>query len=470
MPFDALTAISSVDGRYRTSTEELAPYFSEFALIRYRVHVECEYLIALSHEKKTGMRLLSAEERKLLYALENMTLDDARIVKAIEREGYGGILATNHDVKAVEYFIKSRLKGTSLEDASEWIHFALTSEDVNSVAYGLSLRDFFENVYLGGALHTIEKTLAALTKEYAATPMLARTHGQSASPTTFGKEMKVFLERLRRQVDVFKNSSVLVKWGGATGNYNAHVAAAPDVDWLAFSKKFIESLNAEGKDKKHYMRLALNEVTTQIEPHDTYAEYFDYVRRVNTILLDFSQDMWRYISDGWLTQKPKAGEVGSSTMPHKVNPIDFENAEGNLGIANALFEHFSRKLPVSRLQRDLSDSTVERVFDTALAHTTIAYKSLVKGLGKVSVNETVMLEALRAHPEVLAEAIQTALRREGAEVPYERLKELTRGRHITLEDLARFIDSLDVPVSLKKRLKALKPETYVGLAEKLAKD
>lgn len=470
MQFEPLTAISSIDGRYHSATEELAAYFSEFALIRNRIFVECEYLVALSAERKTGLRIFSPEEKKLLRALPDITVEDARIVKAIEKEGYGGVLATNHDVKAVEYFIKSRLRGTSLEDVSEWIHFALTSEDVNSVAHALSLRDFFENVYLGGPLQEIEKTLANLAKTYAATPMLARTHGQSASPTTFGKEMNVFLGRLHRQVDAFKTTSVLVKWGGATGNYNAHIAAAPDADWLAFSRKFIDGFNAGGREKKHYMRLALSEVTTQIEPHDTYAEYFDYVRRVNTILLDFSQDMWRYISDGWLAQKPKAGEVGSSTMPHKVNPIDFENAEGNLGIANALLEHFSRKLPVSRLQRDLSDSTVERVFGTALGHTIIAYRSLVKGLGKVSVNETLMLDVLRAHPEVIAEAIQTALRREGVEVPYERLKELTRGRQVTLEDFARFIDSLDVGVQFKKRLKALKPETYVGLAERLAKE
>jgi adenylosuccinate lyase len=475
MPFEPLTAVSSVDGRYRGSTEELAAYFSEFALIRYRLLVECEYLIALSAEKKVGLRPLAAEEKKLLRTLPNITVDDARIVKAIEKEGYGGILATNHDVKAIEYFIKSRLKGTTLENVSEWVHFALTSEDVNSVAYGLMLRDCVERVYLEGALRDIEKALAGLAKTHAATPMLSRTHGQSASPTTFGKEMSVFLERLRRQITPLKGSVVLVKWGGATGNYNAHIVAAPDVDWLAFGRKFIDRFNAPvragaaGEETAHGVRVALNEVTTQIEPHDTYAELFDAMRRINTILIDLSQDMWRYISDGWVSQKPKAGEVGSSTMPHKVNPIDFENAEGNLGVSNALLEHFSRKLPISRLQRDLSDSTVERVFGTALAHMLIAYKSLVKGFGKVSVNEAAMLEALRAHPEVLAEAIQTALRREGVEVPYERLKELTRGRLVTLEDFARFVDTLDVSASVKKRLKALRPETYLGIAEKLAR-
>ena len=461
MPLEPLTAVSSVDGRYRDTVASLAEYFSEYALIRARVRIECEYLIALSKTPRLGMRKLTGKEVEFLRKLEDISLADAREIKKFEKE-------TNHDVKAVEYFLKEEIKKTSLGDISEWIHFALTSEDVNSVAYGLLLRDFFEHGLLGGPLWEIERALTALSKDYADTAMLARTHGQSASPTTFGKEMKVFLERLHRQVDAFKYSTVLVKWGGATGNWNAHTVAVPEVDWLAFSKKFIESFNAEGKGQKHFMRVVLNEVTTQIEPHDTYAEYFDSMRRINTILIDLSQDMWRYISDGWITQKSKAGEVGSSAMPHKVNPIDFENAEGNFGIANALFEHFSRKLPISRLQRDLSDSTVLRTFGNALAHATIGYRSLVKGFGKISVNEKSMLEALRKHPEVLAEAIQTALRKEGVAVPYEKLKELTRGREVSLEDFANFIDGLDISAKLKKRLKALRPENYTGLAAKIA--
>src|SRR5665213_268054 len=461
MPLEPLTAISSIDGRYREAAASLAEYFSEYALIKYRLRVECEYLLALSKTPKTGVRKFTDKEIKFLKKLPVVTLEDAQEIKDIEKE-------TNHDVKAVEYFIKSKLVGTSLEDVSESVHFAITSEDINSVAYGLMLRDFFEKGFLGGPMWHIAEGLEELTKTHAKTPMLARTHGQSASPTTFGKEIKVFLERLRRQVDPFKYSKVLVKWGGATGNYNAHVVAAPDVNWPAFAKKFVESFNVEGKGKKHYMRIELNEFTTQIEPHDTYAEYFDSMRRINTILIDFSQDMWRYISDGWITQKAKKGETGSSTMPHKVNPIDFENAEGNLGVANALFEHFSRKLPVSRLQRDLSDSTVERVFGTAFAHSLNAYRSLVKGLGKISVNKGAMLEALRTHPEVLAEAIQTALRREGVAVPYEQLKELTRGRQVTLKDFANFIDGLDIDPKLKKHLKALRPENYIGLASNIA--
>ncbi|QQG38380.1 MAG: adenylosuccinate lyase [Candidatus Kaiserbacteria bacterium] len=468
MPFDQLTAITPIDGRYRDAASGLAEYFSEYALIRARVRMECEYLIALSETPHVGVRSLSAEEKKLLQRMAAVSLDDARVVKKIEKEGYEEIPATNHDVKAVEYFLKKRLAGTSLVDLSEWIHFATTSEDTNSIAYGLLLRDFLEGMFLD-SLGEIEKHLGEYAKKYAAAPMLARTHGQPATPTTFGKEMKVFLNRLERQVEILKAGTILVKLGGATGNWSAHVAAAPEVDWIDFSRKFIEQLNEAGKGKQHVVRLALNPYTTQIEPHDTYAELFDAVRRINTILLDLSQDYWRYISDGWLTQKPKAGEVGSSTMPHKINPIDFENAEGNLGAANALFEFFSRKLPISRLQRDLSDSTVERIFGTAFAHTVIGWKALTRGLGKVGVNEKAMLADLQKHPEVIAEAIQTVLRKEGVEVPYEKLKALTRGREVTLEDFAAFIDGLDVSAEVKKRLKSFAPESYIGLAEKIAR-
>ena len=460
MPLEALTAVSSVDGRYRGASEALALYFSEYALMHKRLVVECEYLVALSKAPKTGVRRFSDNEIRVLRKLPDISLEDARAIKDIEKE-------TNHDVKAVEYFIKQKLEKTSLKDVSEWVHFALTSEDVNSVAHGFALRSALEAVVLP-ALQEIERVLAAQAKAHAKTLMLARTHGQSASPTTFGKEMRVFVERLRRQVEMLKTGSILVKWGGATGNYNAHVAASSEVDWLRFAKKFIDGLNTGTSGKKYLIKIALNEVTTQIEPHDTYAELFDTLRRINTILLDFSQDMWRYISDGWVVQKPKSGETGSSTMPHKVNPIDFENAEGNLGAGNALFEHFSRKLPVSRLQRDLSDSTVERVFGTAFAHSLIAYKSLARGMGKVGVNKKAMLDALRAHPEVLAEAIQTALRREGVAVPYEKLKELTRGRQVTLADFAKFINGLEISDKTKKRLKALRPETYIGIADKIA--
>src|SRR3989344_3931159 len=406
MPLEPLTAISSIDGRYRAIGSELTEHFSEFGLIRARLLVETEYLIALS--EAGVIRKFSAEEKAILQQLPHISTEEATIVKKIEKEGYEGIPATNHDVKAIEYFIKLRLAKTSLKDISEWTHFALTSEDVNSVAHALALRTALQGVILPG-LAQIQKTLLALAKENAATAMLARTHGQPASPTTFGKEIQVFESRIARQLAQLRERPILAKFGGATGNYNAHLVAAPDVDWRAFAKKFIAGLNAGYK-----IPVELNETTTQIEPHDTYAEMFDNLRRINTVLLDFSQDMWRYISDGWVTQKPKEGEVGSSAMPHKVNPIDFENAEGNFGVANA------------------------------------------------------MLAALREHPEVIAEAIQSVLRREGVEVPYEKLKELTRGKQVTLEDFAAFIDGLDVKADVKKRLKALRPESYLGLAAPIA--
>lgn len=462
MPLEPLTAVSSIDGRYRAIGSELAEHFSEFGLIRARLLVETEYLIALS-EASVGMRMLSKEEKIILQQLPGLSVEEAQIVKKIEKEGYEGIPATNHDVKAIEYFIKMKLAGTSLKDISEWTHFALTSEDINSIAQGVALRSALESVTLP-VLEEIRGVLDTNAITYASTAMLARTHGQSATPTTFGKEMRVFESRLTRQLAQLHSRTILVKFGGATGNYNAHLLAAPDVDWRAFAKKFVVGLNTG-----HRVSLELNEVTTQIEPHDTFAELFDNMRRINTILTDLSQDMWRYISDGWVTQKAKDGEVGSSAMPHKVNPIDFENAEGNFGIANALFTHFSQKLPISRLQRDLSDSTVIRTFGTAFAHALVGYRSLLKGLGKVSVNETTLATSLEAHPEVLAEAIQTVLRKEGVEIPYEQLKALTRGKHVTLEDFATFIDGLGVNEDVKTRLKALRPEKYIGLAAQLAK-
>ncbi len=466
MPFEPLTAISSVDGRYHGISTELSEHFSEYGLIRKRIAVECEYLIALSEtlnpvkgEKSphgASLRNLSEEEKVILRNLASISIEEAKEVKIIEKE-------TNHDVKAVEYYIKRRLKGTSLEEVSEWVHLGLTSEDINSTAYGMLLRGALQAVFLP----EFEKILSSLrfaVDKHAATPMLARTHGQPASPTTFGKEMKIFEVRLVRQLEQLRSRTILVKFAGATGNFNAHTVTAPQVDWPAFAKNFVERLNVGYK-----IHLELNPFTTQIEPHDTYAEMFDNMRRINTILIDLSQDMWRYISDGWIVQKVKEGEIGSSAMPHKVNPIDFENAEGNLGIANALFNHFSTKLPISRLQRDLSDSTVERTFGTAFAHCLIGYRSLLKGFGKIHLNEGAMLAALQAHPEVLAEAIQTVLRSAGAQMPYEKLKELTRGKQILLDDLAKFVDDLDVSADIKKRLKELKPENYIGLAEKIAK-
>ena len=468
MILDSLTAISPIDGRYRSTAEPLAAYFSEYAIMKMRVTVECEYLTALSETKGVGIRPLTAAEKTLLRTLPQISIDDAQIIRKFEREGYGGVPATNHDVKAVEYFIKLKLKNSSLADVLEWVHFALTSEDVNSTAHALALRGALEAVMLP-AFAKVQAEIVRLARGHADTAMLARTHGQSATPTTFGKEMNVFARRLERQVATLRNSSVLVKWGGPSGNYNAQTVSLPQVDWLAFAHAFAERLNTVAVDETPSVRLALNEVTTQIEPHDTFAEMFDNLRRINTILIDLSQDVWRYISDGWVTQKPKEGEIGSSAMPHKVNPIDFENAEGNFGVANALFEHLSRKLPVSRLQRDLSDSTVARTFGTAFAHTLIGDNSLLRGFGKISVNENALREALTAHPEVLAEAIQTILRVANVEMPYEKLKDLTRGKQVTMADFAVFIDGLDVAPDVKARLKTLRPENYTGLAGQLAR-
>ena len=465
MRLEPLTAISPIDGRYRTTTQALADYFSERALMTMRLTVESEYLVALSETKGVGLRPLTPAEKTMLHALPRIPVEDAQIIQKIEREGYEGIPATNHDVKAVEYFIKLKLKNSSLADVLEWVHFALTSEDVNSTSHALALRGALEEVMLP-ALDQVAKEIVGLARAHADTAMLARTHGQSATPTTFGKEMNVFATRLAKQVGTLRTNSVLMKWGGPSANYNAQMVALPQVDWLSFARSFAERLNT---DKPHSVRVALNEVTTQIEPHDTFAEMFDNLRRINTILLDLSQDMWRYISDGWVTQKPKEGEVGSSAMPHKVNPIDFENAEGNFGVANALFEPLSRKLPVSRLQRDLSDSTVARTFGTAFGHSLVGYRSLLRGFGKISVNEPALREAFTEHPEVLAEAIQTVLRVADVEMPYEKLKALTRGKQVTMQDLAAFIDGLDVGPETKARLKALRPETYTGLAGLLAR-
>ena len=435
---EPLDALSPLDGRYQATAAPLAAYFSEAALIRARIRVECAYLAALGAE--------------LGFTVPEIGEPDLVRIKEIEK-------TTNHDVKAVEYYLREKFP-----EHEQWIHFALTSEDVNSVAYALMLRGAVEKV-IAPALQKIVDELDRISIAHAGVPMLARTHGQAASPTTFGHEMRVFETRLARQLDTLTALPILVKFGGATGNWSAHQTAFPKVDWIAFSKKFVDQFG-----------LTLNQATTQIEPHDTYAEFFDTLRRANTILLDFSQDMWRYISDGWITQRPKEGEVGSSTMPHKVNPIDFENAEGNLGLANALLEFFSRKLPVSRLQRDLSDSTVERAFGEAFGHSLVAYESLLKGLSKISVNDQAMLDAVNVHPEVLAEPIQTILRRENVSNAYELLKNLTRpsgaragGEAITMESLHTFIAMLPVSDVVKGELKKLKPAEYTGLASKIAK-
>jgi len=450
------SAINPLDGRYFEKTRTLVPYFSEQALMKYRVMVECEYLIALSSLGKTALRKFAPAEIKTVRRIyEDFNETSYKKIKSLEK-------TTNHDVKAVEYFIKAELKKTSLRDSIEWAHFALTSEDTNNTAYGLLLSDALENVLIP-KISEIVSEFNNLAKKYKNTPMLARTHGQPASPTTFGKEMKVFAHRLNREIKHLLGQKILVKLNGASGNYNAHLAAYSKVDWVKFSEKFVSGLT-----KNRIISLEFNPITTQIESHDSYVEIFDRFKRMNNMLIDFDQDIWRYISDGWLGQKTKAGEVGSSTMPHKINPINFENSEGNLGLANALFEFFARKLPISRLQRDLSDSTVERSFGTAFGYSYFAYTSLLKGLSKINVNETKMLEDLQAHPEVITEAIQTILRREGEEMPYEKLKELSRGKNVSIADIHKFINSLKVSEVVKKELLKITPENYTGLASKLA--
>jgi adenylosuccinate lyase len=453
----SLEAITSVDGRYKKITAPLAQYFSEQALIRYRIIVEGEYLIALSEQKSIGLRPFSVHEKKLIRGLYALSTEDAQKVKELES-------VTNHDVKAVEYFMKEKLGATSLKRDLEWIHFALTSEDTNNLAYALMLSESLRDVIIP-ALTNILRFLDVFALEHKGLAMLARTHGQSASPTTLGKEFKVFSARVARQLKVLKATRILVKLNGATGNYNAHVAAYPKLDWMKFTSSFVTKLSLQRK-----IHLEPNLITTQIEPHDTYAELFDVLRRINIILIDCNQDIWRYISDGWITQKTKEGEIGSSTMPHKVNPIDFENSEGNLGIANALFGHFSTKLPISRLQRDLSDSTVERNFGTAFAHCLVAYASMFKGLNKISAYSEKVSAELEQHQEVLAEALQTILRREGVSMPYEELKKLTRGKRVTKKDFVTFINKLKVSKDVKKELLAISPETYIGLASTLAAD
>ena len=450
------TELNQLEGRFLKKPRALEPYFSELALMKYRTMVECEYLIALSSLGKTALRKFTQDEVKILKNLyANFSDADFEKIKKLEE-------TTNHDVKAVEYFIKENILTTSLKDCVEWIHFGLTSYDTNTPARGMMLSGALEQVIIP-QINLIIENLAEISKKYKGLPMLARTHGQPASPTTFGKEMNVFATRLKRQSDILKNVRISVKFSGATGNFNAHVAAYPEIGWIKFSRNFIESLNENRK-----IKLELNIPTTQIDPHDSEAEIFDCIRRINTILIGFNQDMWRYISDEWVIQKAMKGETGSSTMPHKVNPIDFENSEGNLGLANALFEFFARKLPISRLQRDLSDSTVERAFGTAFGHSFLAYVMLLRGLGKISINETKIKQDLMAHPEVIAEAIQTVLRREGVEMPYEMLKELTRGKTVTMDDLSRFIDSLKVTDKVKAELKKITPENYIGLASSLA--
>ncbi|MDE1865081.1 MAG: adenylosuccinate lyase [Candidatus Micrarchaeota archaeon] len=460
-------ALSPLDGRYRRHTEKLAEIFSERGLIKYRMIVEGEYFLFL-HAKGLGRRRLSSEEESSVRFMCNVTPEAAQIVKDIEVRGAFGIPATNHDVKAVEYYMAQNFRSGSLKDTTSMLHIGLTSEDTNNIAYALMLREAVGMVLMPAYSDILTK-MAELATEHKDLPMLARTHGQAASPTTFGKEIAVFRSRLYEQAKQVTGFRISAKLNGATGNYNAQRLAFPDVDWPGFTREFIEG-HLNGMGCKGGPKLKTNLLTTQIEPHDTYAGLFDGIRRLNTVLIDFNQDMWRYISDGWLKLKPVAGEVGSSTMPHKVNPINFETSEGNLGMANAMFEFFSRKLPISRLQRDLSDSTVERNFGTALGHSMIGYKELLNGLGKIAVNETAMRGALEANPQVLTEAVQTVLRTEGKDDAYERLKELSRGKELTLGQIREFVKELDIPEEKKKTLLELTPSTYLGIASRLVNE
>ena len=453
MELSQLTAISPIDGRYGAKTDALRPIFSEYGLIRHRVIVEIRWLQALAaHENIKEVPALGGHaERVLNDIIEIFNEQDAQRVKNIER-------TTNHDVKAVEYFLKEKIAGnTELEAISEFIHFACTSEDINNLAYALMLREARSQALLP-LMDDVIKVLTELAHRYADEPMLARTHGQTATPTTVGKEMANVVARLHRQREQFAAIPMLGKINGAVGNYNAHQVAYPDVDWPAFSKQFISNLGLE-----------FNPYTTQIEPHDYMAEQFDTLARFNTVLMDFCRDVWAYISLGYFKQKTIAGEVGSSTMPHKVNPIDFENAEGNLGIANALYAHFSAKLPVSRWQRDLSDSTVLRNLGVAIGHSVIAYESCLKGVGKLQLNPARTAEDLDNSWEVLAEALQTVMRRHGIEKPYEKLKDLTRDQAVNQSTLQAFIRTLDLPDSVKDELAGLTPSTYTGNASEQAR-
>ncbi len=451
---DALTALSPLDGRYAGKVDALRPIFSEYGLIKARVKVEVEWLLALAAEPGIAeLKPFSEAAKAKLHALaDGLSVAVAQRVKDIEA-------TTNHDVKAVEYLIKERLKDDAeLGPALEFVHFACTSEDINNLSYALMLREARATVLLP-KLDAVIDRLRAMAHQHADLPMLSRTHGQTASPTTVGKEIANVVARLLRQREVLAALPMPGKINGAVGNYNAHVASYPDIDWPAFSKAFVESL-----------RLDWQPYTTQIEPHDGVAELSDAMKRIDTICIDLSRDIWGYISQGYFKQKLKEGEVGSSTMPHKVNPIDFENAEGNFGIANALFEHFAAKLPVSRWQRDLTDSTVLRALGTAFGHALIGFDALLRGLGKLEVNPERLAADLDANWEVLGEAVQTVMRRHGLPNPYEQLKALTRGQGITAESMRVFIEQLDLPAADKQRLIGMTPGRYTGLAARLAQD
>jgi adenylosuccinate lyase len=448
MELNSLTAISPVDGRYGNKTLPLREIFSEYGLIRFRLIVEIRWLQKLAEfdDIKEVPALSGGAHQYLEELIDTFSVEDAATIKDIEK-------TTNHDVKAVEYFLKQRFEDNEeLNNISEFLHFACTSEDINNLCHALMLRDAKYLHIVPKAEELISK-LAGIASKYAALPMLSRTHGQPASPSTLGKEMAIFVHRLHRQLQIIMTGRDFGKFNGAVGNFNAHLAAYPEVDWMSVSESFVTSL-----------KLSWNPHTTQIESHDYMAEYFHALNRFNTILIDFCRDVWAYISLGYFKQKTREGEVGSSTMPHKVNPIDFENAEGNLGVATALLTHLAEKLPISRWQRDLTDSTSIRNIGTAIAHVLIAYNSCLKGIDKLDVNPDALARDLEQNQEVLAEAIQTVMRRYGIEEPYEKLKGLTRGHSVSREDLDTFIQTLDIPDDVKQRLMELTPRKYIGNA------
>jgi adenylosuccinate lyase len=448
MELTTLSAISSIDGRYRKQVQHLDEYFSEYALIKYRVLVEIEYLFTLS--KKKFFKLSDKATKHLNKLKADFGLEDAQEIKQIE-------YTTNHDVKAVEYFIKQELEKIGEKNVKEWVHFALTSQDINNTAIPLLWKHALEFEYLP-ALLNLNKELRLLAVQWENIPMLARTHGQPASPTKLGKELMVFVERIAAQVDQLITIPASAKFGGATGNFNAHHIAFPKNDWIKFANEFVEGV----------LGLQRVQFSTQIEHYDNLAASFDCMKRINTILIDLCRDMWTYISMDYFTQRTKKGEVGSSAMPHKVNPIDFENAEGNLGLANALFEHLAAKLPISRLQRDLTDSTVLRTVGLPFAHTILSFKSVEKGLNKLVLNDEKIYQDLDNNWAVVAEAIQTILRKENYPNPYEALKELTRGKNqINQKSIHQFVDSLEISASLKKDLKKITPHNYTGIHPEL---
>ena len=447
MSIHSLNAVSPIDGRYASRTKELQAYFSEAALMRYRVRIEIEYFIALCDIEISPLKRLSSKETSALRKVyQNFSTEDTKEIKETER-------TTNHDVKAVEYFVKDKLQALGLNKHLEFVHFGLTSQDINNTAIPLAVKESIENVYLP-SLAELEKKIETLSNKWQDIPMLARTHGQPATPTRLGKELEVFLVRLQEQKQILLQTKHAAKFGGATGGYNAHVVAYPNHDWLAFGKDFIENT----------LGLYHSYPTTQVEHYDHLAALFDTLKRINTIILDLNRDFWTYISMEYFHQKIKEGEIGSSAMPHKVNPIDFENSEGNIGIANALFEHFSSKLPVSRLQRDLSDSTVLRNLGVPLGHSLIAISSTIRGLSKLLLSEETIAKDLDNNWAVVAEAIQTILRREGYPKPYEALKELTRTNEtITKSSILTFIEGLDINESVKEELRKISPFNYIGL-------